>query len=444
MHAFRLNVCGALLCGISFLFSASASHGAAGDVLWTNQLDVANGTDRALAVATRGTRVFVAGRVVNGNADADWLVNAYDAKTGGVLWTNQFDLNGGRDEAFAVATAGQIVAVAGRVRSATSNDNWLVSAYDVKTGSALWQDQYDQSAGSDRANALTFCGKTIIAVGRVTNVAGDFDWFVRAYEAATGTQLWEDQYNAAIGDDEAVAVAGRGSKVFVGGHVTNGAGDQDWLVRGYDVKTGSILWSNQLDVAAGDEAASSVALRGSSVFVAGYVVNGNADEDWKIRAYNAKTGAVLWEDQYDLANDDDRAVNVAVRGRTVAVAGSVRNLTGDSDFAVRTYDGANGSLLWQDRTNPAGGNDAALATTVTGSGVLAVGRVTNSNGDTDWFVQAYALKSGAVLWSNQYDQSSGDDAAVAVAASGSRAFVVGDSLKLAGDADWLVRAYSLK
>ena len=56
MRAFRLNLCRALVCGISFLFSASASHGAAGDVLWTNQLDVANGTDRALAVATQACR----------------------------------------------------------------------------------------------------------------------------------------------------------------------------------------------------------------------------------------------------------------------------------------------------------------------------------------------------------------------------------------------------
>ncbi|MBI3849909.1 MAG: PQQ-binding-like beta-propeller repeat protein [Verrucomicrobia bacterium] len=428
----------------ALISSPATTRAAGGDVLWTNQFNLSGGRDQALAVAAKGRGVFVAGRVRNATLNDDWRINAYDAVSGSLLWTNQLDVAGGRDEALSVAVAGKVVAAAGRVRNGSLNDDWLVRAYDAGIGSLLWQDLYDATNGNDRANAIVALGKSVVAVGRVRNSAGNDDWFVRAYDATTGALRWQDQLDLVGDNDEAVAVTIQGTKVFAVGHVTNGAGDSDWYVRAYNLVNGAVLWTNQFDKVAGDDAALAVVARGKSVFVAGYVVNGAGDEDWEVRAYDAGTGNLLWEDQHDLAADDDRAVSLAVRGHSVVVAGSVRNLAGDSDFAVRTYDTGSGNLLWEDRYNPAGGNDAALATTVSGSTALIVGRVTNAQGDTDWFVRAYSVKAGAQLWSDQVNPNGGDDEAFGVATAGNRAIVVGDVENAAGNADWSVRTSAVK
>jgi hypothetical protein len=438
LHFCRHCIAVAIIAGLPFL-----AHAAGGGLLWTNQFDLAAGTDQALAVTGKGRQAFVAGRVRNATLNHDWHVAAYDVVTGAVLWTNQLDVAAGRDEALAIALAGKAVAAAGRIRS-TGNDDWYVRAYDTQTGTVLWSDQYNLTNANDRANAIAASKTTFVAAGRVRNVAGNDDWAVRAYDALTGKLLWQDQYDAAADNDDAVAVTILGKKAIVVGHVTTGAGDTDWFVRAYDLQNGSVLWSNQFDGVAGDDEALAVLGRGRTVFVAGSVVNGNGNTDFTIRAYDAGTGNLLWNDQYDLANNDDRAVSLALRGKTLVAAGSARNLNGDADFLVRTYNAGTGQFLWQDRLNPAGADDTAFATTVAGSTVLAVGRVTNAQGNTDWLVRAYQLTTGEPLWSDQYDQIAGDDEALGVIALGSRVMVVGDSDNAAGNADWLVRTSSLK
>ncbi len=419
------------------------AHAAGGDLLWTNQFDLAGGADQALAVTGKGRQAFVAGRVRNASLNNDWRVAAYDVVTGAMLWTNQLDFAAGRDEALSIALAGHVVAAAGRVRS-SGNDDWFVRAYDRQTGAILWSDQYNLTNGNDRANAIAAGRTTFVTAGHVRNAAGDDDWAVRAYDARTGQLLWQDQYDPAAGDDDAAAVTILANKAIAVGHVTTGAGDTDWFVRAYDLQTGAILWSDQFDAVAGDDEALAVLGRGRSVFVAGRVMNGNANTDFTVRAYDAATGNLLWTDQYDLANDDDRAVSLAIRGKTLLAAGSARNLNGDTDFLVRAYNAGNGQPLWQDRFNPAGSDDAAFATAIAGSTVLAVGRVTNAQGDTDWLVRAYRVKTGEVLWSDQYNQAAGDDEALGVIGLGRRVVAVGDSDNAAGNADWLVRASSLK
>jgi hypothetical protein len=85
-----------------------------------------------------------------------------------------------------------------------------------------------------------------------------------------------------------------------------------------------------------------------------------------------------------------------------------------------------------------------LAVTISSGAALAVGRVTNGNGDTDWTVRAYNIKTGGLLWSDQYDQAAGDDEALAVAGIGKRAVVCGDAQNAAVNLDWLVRTYAVK
>ena len=60
-------------------------------------------------------------------------------------------------------------------------------------------------------------------------------------------------------------------------------------------------------------------------------------------------GTLLWEDRYD-ASPFEQAFSVATRRDRVFVAGYVENSPG-RDFVVRADDAATGILAWQDQLN---------------------------------------------------------------------------------------------
>ena len=104
--------------------------------------------------------------------------------------------------------------------------------------------------------------------------------------------------------------------------------DYDWLIRAYDAKTGALLWQNEFDGAEGNDGVIELAVRRRAVIVAGYSTNAvspTSSTDWLVRAYDIKTGDLLWEDLFDMAGDSQQASTLAVKGRAVFVAGTVSN-----------------------------------------------------------------------------------------------------------------------
>jgi len=122
---------------------------------------------------------------------------------------------------------------------------------------------------------------------------------VRAYHARTGELLWDDQFDAGGGFNQAKAIAAKGSRVFAAGFGSNTDAEDQWLVRAYAVKTGELLWDDTFDSTGAtrffSNRSDAVAVKGSRVFAAGF---GTACEDlpgceqvttrWLIRAYDAR------------------------------------------------------------------------------------------------------------------------------------------------------------
>ena len=78
-------------------------------------------------------------------------------------------------------------------------------------------------------------------------------------------------------------------------------------------------------------------MQGSRIFVAGFSRNAAGNDDFLVRAYDARHGDLLWEDQFDKAGDLDGAAAIAVQGRRVFAAGEGTNAAGNLDFLVRAY-----------------------------------------------------------------------------------------------------------
>ena len=78
------------------------------------------------------------------------------------------------------------------------------------------------------------------------------------YAGTKGAHPWQDHLAAA----EARAIAVEGGQLFAAGVGTNARGGLDWLVRAYDAQTGALLWQDLHDRAGRFDAAQAVVAEG--------------------------------------------------------------------------------------------------------------------------------------------------------------------------------------
>ena len=394
-----------------------------GTLLWEDRFDLASGRDSPLGITTGGGLVFVSGDATNsagvlvpvirahdGRTGAllwqdvgahqglfdsaavhgsavvaigaigedpspdpgasfffrgDWLVRAYDAMTGDLLWEDRFgqpDPVGAvqLDRPVTVAAAGNRVFVGGRGRVAAGQaSRWIVRAHDAKNGALLWQDVV-LGATPGQANSIAIEGDRLVAAGFLISQLSPFnlDWLIRASDTETGELLWQDVVNRGISSAEmALDLAVGEGRVFAVG--TAGAtcrfdvvhpDNCDALIRAYELDSGQFLWEDRFDDAPLDEYRS-VAAKDDLVFATGIGANDcdysglPTNCDLLVRAYAAKTGQLVWEDQVDESGTDEEGNAIAVHGGRVLVTGNLFDGSALflSDLVVRAYDAGNGN-----------------------------------------------------------------------------------------------------
>ena len=391
-----------------------AHDASTGTLLWSDEFDHAGGEDYAWAVTEKAGRVFVSGSVSNAAGTLVLVIRAYDSRTGALLWQDLLDPGGGLLNRFEyLATSGDTVFAVGTMRKSPGNGDWIVRAYDMSTGALVWQDQFDRAGRNDRARSVAVAGDRVV-VGGISARPGDFGLFyVRAYDASNGALLWQDAAPGVFGD--AVNVVADGRRAFVSGTVLSSIDpvvNQDWLVRAYDATTGRLLWEDSRDTAGGRtdrdtfDVAWNLAVAGGRLFAAGqgghdcFWVAGPGNCDFLVRAYDVRTGAVVWDDHHDRTGMDDVAHVIATDGNRVFAGGNGGNdcafsgLPTNCDFLIRSYDSKTGELAWEDQADKDGGDDELSGLSVHGNRVFAAGYA-NPAGQFSFDVLIRVYASGA-------------------------------------------------
>jgi outer membrane protein assembly factor BamB len=323
--------------------------------------------------------VFVTGYSNGTSSGEDYATVAYSAATGDQLWVKRY--NGpanATDEANSVGVSpdGRKVFVTGVSAGATSPD-YATVAYNAATGAKLWVKRYDGPAKkSDAAWSLALSpdGTKAYVTGGSTGTKSSGDYTTVAYNAATGAQLWLKRYNGPANSSDSaysVAVSPDGRKVVVTGASTGiyyPDGSEkgfDYATVAYNASTGAQLWAKRYNGPAKDkDMAHSVTVgpASSAVYVTGESTGTNTGSDYATVAYNAATGARLWDTRYNgQANGIDAASSVAVSpdGQTVYVTGESTEIPPTSaqsyeGYATFAYSAATGVPLWASRYNGTG------------------------------------------------------------------------------------------
>jgi hypothetical protein len=267
-----------------------------------------------------------------------------------------------------------------------------------------------------------------------------------------GTKLWVGRYNGPGNDfDQATAIAPSpdGSTVFVTGYIS-GIASLDYATIAYDAGTGRRLWIGRYDGPGnGFDQGTSIAADplGRSVFVTGSSVGTNGSEDYATIAYDPATGTRQWVGRYDgSGNDVDRAtfLTISPDGSTVFVTGFSDDATGSFDYATIAYGAATGTRRWISRySGPGDATASSIATSPDGSKVFVTGSSVDLAGSAEYASIAYDAATGTRRWISRYS-GPGDEPAsatsIAAGADGSKVFVTGYSY-LNGSTDYATVAY---
>jgi DNA-binding beta-propeller fold protein YncE len=284
--------------GTSLDYATIAYDAATGGVLWGKRYNgPGNSYDRpfSLAVSPGGSEVLVTGESIGSGTDYDYATIAYDAATGGVLWGKRYNGPGNSSDSgssVAVTPDGSKVIVTG---STGFFSDYATIAYDAASGGALWTKRYDGPGGSydvPLSLAVSPDGSKAFVTGRSTGAGTDYDYATIAYDTATGGALWTKRYDGPGTDTDyaySVGVSPDGSQAFVTG-VSNGSGTfSDYATIAYDAATGGVLWTQRYDGPGnGGDGACCLAVSpdGSMVFITGGSAGSGTFEDYGTIAYS--------------------------------------------------------------------------------------------------------------------------------------------------------------
>src|SRR5262245_24260661 len=349
----------------------------------------------------------------------------------------------------------------------------------------LWELQEDIQGGTDMARAITLSGRSAVVVGNggvPLEGTDESDFVIHALSRANGAVQWSDDAFLSIGSIEPLYVTSRRNRAYAVGTLRE-PGDvrSAFLVRGYAVPTGTLLWENVWHASSGVDQDHPTGIFGSptQVIVIGYGANAtNNGSAALVRVYNSLTGAVLWEDRVGSTGVDLIARTIAANREQVFVAGTV-SPAGDSsssDLFVRAYDASSGDLNWEIQrpgvvpttmklasgrllvAGAAGGSTYLAAFSKTGASLwddmvptsggivdvaVAGSRIAAAiSSGTGFAVRAYSLRTGALEWEDRPTISPGSVENVrAIVLNEDTVYVAGRAGEFFGNSKFLVRAY---
>jgi DNA-binding beta-propeller fold protein YncE len=264
--------------------------------------------------------------------------------------------------------------------------------------------------------------------------------------ASPGEQLWSRKFSTGgnhFDEGDKIAVSPDGSRVFVTGDIRSNSG---YMTIAYDASTGAQLWQSQwystypINGAPADIA---VGPLGTRVYVTGAIGNGH-NYDFGTVAYDAATGDRIWRKRYDgPAGGDDQAYGLAVspNGHTVYVAGESDGATGSAATTI-AYNSKNGTQEWLSRLTPNRTENGfeAIAVSSDGSRLYATGQT----GRPAILVAAQDAATGDTDWTKTYQQA-GDEldfgTNVALTPDDATLVVGGTTISTASNYNWATLAY---
>jgi DNA-binding beta-propeller fold protein YncE len=162
-------------------------------------------------------------------------------------------------------------------------------------------------------------GRTLFVTGSTPGSSdGESDIATIAFDAHTGNEIWVHRYDSGAADrdyhrGEALALNPDGSRLYVAGsQSSNATSDSDWAVLCFSAADGKLLWAANMPP--GSASASDVAVSpdGSRVYATGDTDSENESSDVLTVAFDAATGDMIWQEEYEGSADPGHGGQIEV------------------------------------------------------------------------------------------------------------------------------------
>jgi sugar lactone lactonase YvrE len=245
-----------------------------GSSVWTSEYTAPWGGiygPRALAFRPDGTQIYVTGAVLPGTlALVDKVTVAFDMAGGTQLWAAGAQVPGeelGVD--VVVSPDGARVISAGQDSSLPAPAPSSIDAYDASHGAPLWSVTWNPQFGADTRVVQLACGAdAVYALANGSSTAGA-GLRLAAFDLATGAPRWEVFTSGSVAKDGAVlALESDGTTLFVTG--TASITSDEAVALAYDATSGTLLWQASYGTGSGPSLGKALALSadGHELYVA--------------------------------------------------------------------------------------------------------------------------------------------------------------------------------
>ena len=196
--------------------------------------------------------------------------------------------------------------------------------------------------------------QAIVAAGIGYETAESSKLTVKTYDAESGTILTDETFDLDVREDAASIDSAPRERIFAGGVGPGGDGLSSFMLRAYDAATGTFLWEGQLNLTAGNQET------GSSYHVVAHLVTPQAtvtrirnqvtfdgQPQFFLRAVDPATGQLAWTDYFFAGvGTFSRAerVNRAIVGQTEGSAAPSQQI----QFRIRMMDDQGRQVIWED------------------------------------------------------------------------------------------------
>ncbi len=313
----------------------------------------------------------------------------------------------------------------------------------AETPRIVWTQTNNPSSGEDDAWGIWADGSGLYVAGD-DSVQRNLEWRVEKRNLSDGALLWFQQENPSAGADSIWSLSGDTSGIYAVGY-DSVPGNLEWRMEKRNLGDGTPMWMQTSNPSAGADVAFGVAVDASGIYVVG-VDNSPGNDEWRIEKRSLNDGTLLWNQTSNPSTSMDWALGVAADASGIYVVG-YDNAPGDLEWRIEKRNLDDGGLLWTQTSNPTHGEasgiylgDRAFGVAADSSGIYVVG-FDNSPApdDVEWRIEKRALDDGSLLWNQTENPSPREDRAFSVGVDVSGVYVAGfDSSPGPGDLEWRV------
>ena len=145
--------------------------------------------------------------------------------------------------------------------------------------------------------------------------------------------------------------------------------------------TGALIW-NQTNTSSG--AITSIAVDSSGIYVGGWDYS-QSNNQWRIEKRNLTTGALIWTQTINPSLGNDIIQSVAVDSSGIYVGGWDYSQS-NNQWRIEKRSLTTGALIWTQTSNPSSGYDSANSVAVDSSGIY-VGGYDSLPGNNEWRIE---------------------------------------------------------